>query len=116
MVQIIILDQRKMDRKAARASIGNNIQVARIARRRSLASLGKEIGASAQYLSAIENGRKTPSSRVLVQLRDALNVSLDYLMSDEGASVQHACELEVTRASESQRMRRESARKAEARK
>lgn len=89
--------------------LGDNIKVARLAKGMSLDDLAKATGITKQAICAFENNRKFPKSSTLLAIKRELAVSLDYLMSDEGASVQAACTREVTRATTSERERRLSA-------
>lgn len=95
--EVVILPVVHVERTPAMC-IGDNIKVARLARGMSLDDLSKKIGVSKQFICACEAGRKTPRSSVLVEIRNALGVTMDYLMSDEGTTVQTACRRELDRA------------------
>ena len=65
-------------------SIGQRIKVSRCARGISLRGLSAKIGnrVSAQSISKYERGESVPGSGVLIALADALDVPVDYLVSD----------------------------------
>ena len=58
-------------------SFGDRLREARAASGLTQEQLGFAIGVTKASVSAWENGRETPSFRVLADLRDALNRSLD---------------------------------------
>ena len=64
--------------------LGDRLKLARKRSGLSLPDLAERIGhdVSAQAISKYERGKMFPSSRVLLALAKALDVSLDFLMSD----------------------------------
>jgi transcriptional regulator with XRE-family HTH domain len=47
--------------------------------------LARELGITSAYLSNIENGKRTPSPRIMDELAQALSVPLEELLKDGGA-------------------------------
>lgn len=77
------LVQRAIEMK----SFGDRLREARAASGLTQEQLGFAIGVTKASISAWENGRETPSFRVLVDLRDALNRSLDELICGRVSAV-----------------------------
>lgn len=65
--------------------IGNKLKVARSASGQSLRALAEAMGAlvSAQAIGKYERNEDMPSSRVLISLAKSLNVSVEYLLSED---------------------------------
>ena len=62
--------------------IGNRIKAARKAKGLSQSELSELIDRSVGYMSYIETGRKKPSLETLIQIANALDVTIDELLSD----------------------------------
>lgn len=62
--------------------IGNRIKTARKAKRLSQSELSELIDKSVGYMSYIETGSKKPSLETLIQIANALDVTIDELLSD----------------------------------
>lgn len=78
-------------------SFGDRLREARAASGLTQEQLGFAVGVTKASISAWENGRETPSFRVLVDLRDALNRSLDELICGRVSAV---AELAATKEGE----------------
>ncbi|SDQ24540.1 helix-turn-helix transcriptional regulator [Pseudoxanthomonas sp. CF125] len=65
-------------------SFGDRLRAARIAAGLTQEQLGFSVGLTKASVSAWENGRETPSFRVLPELRHALGLSLDELVCGVG--------------------------------
>lgn len=64
-----------------RMHIGRHIRARRRALKLSQESLAREVGVTAQNISAIETEHSEPSLDLLVRLHEALGVSTDYLLT-----------------------------------
>ena len=62
--------------------IGNRIKAARKAKGLSQSELSELIDKSVGYMSYIETGSKKPSLETLIQIANALDVTIDELLSD----------------------------------
>ena len=62
--------------------IGNRIKAARKAKGLSQSELSELIDRSVGYMSYIETGSKKPSLETLIQIANALDVTIDELLSD----------------------------------
>lgn len=62
--------------------IGNRIKTARKAKGLSQSELSELIDKSVGYMSYIETGSKKPSLETLIQIANALDVTIDELLSD----------------------------------
>ena len=62
--------------------LGHRIRKLRIAQHLSQASLAALIDVSTNYIGQIERGDRKPSLETLVELCNALNTSMDYMLSD----------------------------------
>ena len=62
--------------------IGNRIKTARKAKGLSQSELSELIDRSVGYMSYIETGSKKPSLETLIQIANALDVTIDELLSD----------------------------------
>ena len=62
-------------------SIGHNIKALRMEKGLSQRQLAELIGTARQYITNIENNRKTPSIRLLAQIADALETDLKTLIA-----------------------------------
>ena len=62
--------------------IGNRIKAARKAKGLSQSKLSELIDKSVGYMSYIETGSKKPSLETLIQIANALDVTIDELLSD----------------------------------
>lgn len=91
-------------------SFGENMRVARLASGLSADEMAEVVGVTKAAISVFELGHKYPKSSTLVKIAKALNVSLDYLMCQEGVSIQRACRVEVERATAANKKRLEKAR------
>ena len=60
--------------------ISKNIQVARLDQRKSAEEVAMEIGITVSHYWQIEEGYKAPSLETLINIADALQVSLDVLV------------------------------------
>ncbi len=67
------------------SAIGHTIKYLRTYREISRIELAKRSGISYSYLSAIENGTKPPSTKVQVQIADALGVRVHELLAEAEA-------------------------------
>ena len=59
-----------------RQAAGRELREKRLAQKRTLADVAGEAGASTQYLSEVERGRKEPSSEVIAAIGGALGLTL----------------------------------------
>ena len=66
--------------------IGNRIKAARKAKGLSQSELSELIDRSVGYMSYIETGSKKPSLETLIQIANALDVTIDELLSDNLAA------------------------------
>lgn len=66
--------------------IGNRIKTARKAKGLSQSELSELIDKSVGYMSYIETGSKKPSLETLIQIANALDVTIDELLSDNLAA------------------------------
>lgn len=66
--------------------IGNRIKAARKAKGLSQSELSELINRSVGYMSYIETGSKKPSLETLIQIANALDVTIDELLSDNLAA------------------------------
>ena len=66
--------------------IGNRIKAARKAKGLSQSELSELIDKSVGYMSYIETGSKKPSLETLIQIANALDVTIDELLSDNLAA------------------------------
>ena len=66
--------------------IGNRIKTARKAKGLSQSELSELIDRSVGYMSYIETGSKKPSLETLIQIANALDVTIDELLSDNLAA------------------------------
>lgn len=66
--------------------IGNRIKSARKAKGLSQSALSELIDRSVGYMSYIETGSKKPSLETLIQIANALDVTIDELLSDNLAA------------------------------
>lgn len=73
-------------RVTAVQNIGSSIRAARQIRGISLRELARQIGVSASFVSQLENGKANASVGTLYALVDALDLSLDELMSGSGGN------------------------------
>lgn len=76
------------DDPAFAAELGRSIRLLRIDRDIERRDLAEQAGISYSYLSAIENGAKTPSARLLYTLAGALGVRDDELLAMARARLQ----------------------------
>ena len=74
--------------------IGQRLKLARAASGLSLRDLEAKIGnlVTAQAIGKYERNEAMPGSRVLIALSDALDVSVDYLLADQGLVLEVAFE------------------------
>lgn len=63
--------------------VGTRLKIERIKRGLSQAQLADRVGISTNYVSLIENGRKTPSLMTLSKFAAQLEISTASLMADE---------------------------------
>jgi transcriptional regulator with XRE-family HTH domain len=66
--------------------LGKNIRITRIARGLSSAELARRVGVTANYVSLIENGRRTPSLKRLEAVAATLGVPTSFLLRQPAAS------------------------------
>ena len=76
----------QISRAIGMKSFGDRLREARTAAGMTQEQLGFALGVTKASISAWENGRETPSFRVLPELRSALNRSLDELICGVGAT------------------------------
>ena len=62
--------------------IGENVRRFRLARNMTQEQLAETVGISTSFCTNIERGKKRPGLRVLVNLAEALSVSVDALLLD----------------------------------
>lgn len=65
------------------ATLGQNVQIARIGKGWNQQALKREVGLSQKYLSQIEHDKVDPRLSIIVRLARVLNVSLDTLAGSE---------------------------------
>lgn len=70
-----------------REAVGHELRLERTAQGRTLADVASRAGASTQYLSEIERGRKDPSSEILEAVGAALSLTLLDLTSRVAGSL-----------------------------
>ncbi|MGD0113028.1 MAG: helix-turn-helix transcriptional regulator, partial [Armatimonadota bacterium] len=63
-------------------SLGKNIRIVRVSRELTLAELARRVGVTANYMSLIEGGKRTPSLRRLEAVAAALDVPSGFLLRD----------------------------------
>ena len=63
--------------------LGEKVRLARQQSGMTTQALAEKTGISQPYISEIENGHKTPSTRTLIRLADALNVNAEFLLRDD---------------------------------
>ena len=68
--------------------LAENIRKVRKKKGWSQKELGEMIGSHLSHINRIETGKYKPSLDVLKKIADALDVSLDYLVSDSGEDLQ----------------------------
>ena len=68
--------------------ISKNIQEARLKQRKTTEDMAECIGISASYYCQIEAGSKSPSLETLINIADALHVSVETLIYGEPSSSQ----------------------------
>lgn len=82
------------------ADIGKRVHLLRCCRGISITTLAREMNCSREHLSRAENGKKTFSIDLLIDLADYFHVSLDYLIlgnrADSGTDIREEL-LEVIR-------------------
>jgi transcriptional regulator with XRE-family HTH domain len=61
-------------------AIGKRIQVARARKQWNQSDLARALGKARQHMSQIEQGKHLPAVPLLVDIAQALNVSVDYLV------------------------------------
>jgi transcriptional regulator with XRE-family HTH domain len=76
----------QISRAIGMKSFGDRLREARTAAGMTQEQLGFALGVTKASISAWENGRETPSFRVLPELRSALRLSLDELICGVGAA------------------------------
>ncbi len=67
--------------KVERMSIGDRIKAKRLDLKLTQHDLSKELNITPQHISAIEQGKRTPSIDILEKLAEELGVSTDYLIT-----------------------------------
>lgn len=63
-------------------SIGKQIKTARLQNNLTQQQFAEQINMSTTYISAIEQGAKTPKLETFIKIANALDVSADFLLSD----------------------------------
>ena len=76
-----------MTKEELRANVGRNIQKERLARGLSAEGLAKLIPCSTALINEIESGTRSAALHCLLKLATVLDVSIDYLFSDEQSAV-----------------------------
>ena len=67
--------------------LGEKVRLARQQSGMTTQALAEKTGISQPYISEIENGHKTPSTRTLIRLADTLNVNAEFLLRDDVVAV-----------------------------
>ena len=77
-------------------SFRNNLRKLRLAMRFTQEALAHDAGTSSSYVSAIENGKLSPTLAAMQRLADALDVKLAYLIADKlSVSILSEQEIEI---------------------
>jgi transcriptional regulator with XRE-family HTH domain len=63
-------------------NLGNRIKEERHKARLTQEQLAERVGCNESYIGAIERGYKNPSLEMIVNIANALNVTVDYLLAD----------------------------------
>jgi len=63
-------------------NLGNRIREERLRARLTQEQLAEIVGCNDSYIGQIERGNKNPSLEIIVCIANALNVTIDYLLSD----------------------------------
>lgn len=63
-------------------NLGNRIREERIRARLTQEKLAEIVGCNESYIGQIERGAKNPSLEIIVNIANALNVTVDYLLAD----------------------------------
>ena len=77
--------------------IGRRIREERIRTGMSQEKLAELADSSPQYISHIENARKKSSLEMIVRIANALDVSVDQLLSENLSGSQYKCDAELSR-------------------
>lgn len=64
-------------------SLGHNIRKYRVEAALSQDELAEACGCCGSYIGKIENGKSLPSLEIIVKLADALDTTVDHLLSDK---------------------------------
>ena len=73
--------------KRIRMTLGNNLRRIRKERCKTQKQMAEAIGISTSYYANIETGRKMPSSYILFQIADCLNVTAQSLLTESTPDV-----------------------------
>lgn len=63
-------------------NVGNRIRDERLRARLTQWQLAEKAGCNESYIGQIERGAKNPSLEIIVNIANALNITVDYLLSD----------------------------------
>ena len=71
-----------MDKSEIIKRVAETIRIERLRKRFSQEKLAEIVGISTKYLNSIENEKVNPSITIIVQICDALEISLDKLLDE----------------------------------